>query len=54
MKLIIGKPDETEIVLAEHVAGAWQPNPNLTSDMSTFLRGADPEQFEMWVEDEDV
>ena len=51
MKLKIGKPDETEIELAEHVAGVWRPNPNLAANLTTFLRGADPEQFEMWVEE---
>ena len=29
MKLVIGKPDESEIVLAEEAGGAWKPNPNL-------------------------
>ena len=51
MKLIIGRPDETEVVLAEEVDGAWKPNPNIASEMATFLQGADPEQFEMWVEE---
>jgi hypothetical protein len=51
MKLIIGKPDDTEIVLAEQAGGAWRPNPNLSSEMIAFLQGADPEQFEMWVEE---
>jgi hypothetical protein len=51
MKLIIGRPDETEVVLAEQVNGAWKPNPNIASEMVSFLQGADPEQFEMWVEE---
>jgi hypothetical protein len=51
MKLIIGKPDDTEIVLAEQAQGVWRPNPNLSTEMTTFLQGADPEQFEMWVEE---
>ena len=51
MKLIIGKPDDTELVLAEHVGGVWTPNPKLAAEMAAFLRGADPEQFEMWVEE---
>jgi hypothetical protein len=51
MKLIIGRPDETEVVLAEQVNGAWKPNPNIVSEMVSFLQGADPEQFEMWVEE---
>ena len=53
MKLVIGKPDDSEIVLAEQVSGAWKPNPNLAAEMATFLQGADPEQFEMWVEEDD-
>ena len=51
MKLVIGKPDGKELVLAEQAGGAWRPNPNLASEMATFLQGADPEQFEMWVEE---
>jgi hypothetical protein len=51
MKLMLGKPDDTAITLAEAVNGAWQPNPKLMSDMASFLAGADPEQFEMWVEE---
>jgi hypothetical protein len=51
MKLIIGKPDGSQLVLAEQVGGAWRPNPNLAAEMAAFLQGADPEQFEMWVEE---
>jgi hypothetical protein len=51
MKLILGKPDDTEIVLAEQVGGVWRPNPNLATEMAAFLQGADPEQFEIWVEE---
>jgi hypothetical protein len=51
MKLIIGKPDDTEIVLAEQAGGVWRPNPNLSAEMTAFLQGADPEHFEMWVEE---
>jgi hypothetical protein len=51
MKLVLGKPDGKGLVLAEHKAGSWQPNPNLTGDMAAFLQGSDPEQFEMWVEE---
>ena len=51
MKLMLGRPDEGELVLAEQVGGAWRPNPNLATEMASFLRGADPEQFEMWVEE---
>lgn len=51
MKLVIGKPDDSEIVLAEQAGGTWRPNPNLAAELATFLQGADPEQFEMWVEE---
>jgi len=51
MKLMLGKPDDTAIVLAEQIDGTWKPNPALSSDMASFLPGADPEQFEMWVEE---
>jgi hypothetical protein len=51
MKLFIGKPDETNVLIAEQVSGNWQVNPNLTADMTKFLVGADPEQFDMWVEE---
>ena len=51
MKLMLGKPDDTEIVLAEHSGGVWQPSSTLAADMATFLHGADPEQFELWVEE---
>jgi len=51
MKLMLGKPDETQITLAEQSAGAWKPSPTLAADMAKFLQGADPEQFEMWVEE---
>jgi hypothetical protein len=27
------------------------PSPTLAADMVKFLQGADPEQFEMWVEE---
>jgi hypothetical protein len=32
MKLVIGKPDESELVLAEQAGGAWRPNPNLAAE----------------------
>jgi hypothetical protein len=51
MKLMIGKPDDSEVVLAELSGNVWRPNPNLVADMAGFLQGADPEQFEMWVEE---
>ena len=51
MKLVIGKPDESELLLAEQVGGAWRPNANFVAEMAKFLQGADPEQFELWVEE---
>ena len=51
MKLMLGKPDDTEMALAEHVGGVWKPTATLAADMAKFLQGADPEQFEMWVEE---
>ena len=51
MKLVLGKPDDSELVLAEQSGGTWRPNPNLTAEMAAFLQGADPDQFEMWVEE---
>jgi hypothetical protein len=51
MKLMLGKPDDTSIVLAEQVSGTWQPSGKLAADMAAFLKGSDPEQFEMWVEE---
>ena len=50
MKLVMGKPDDSELVLAEQVGDAWRPNPHLAAEMA-FLQGADPEQFEMRVEE---
>ena len=51
MKLKLGKPDESEMILAEQSGGIWKPTPTLAADMVKFLQGADPEQFEMWVEE---
>ena len=51
MKLMLGKPDDSEMILAEQSGGAWKPSATLAADMMKFLQGADPEQFEMWVED---
>ena len=51
MKLMLGKPDETAIVLAEETGGAWKPSPTVATDLAKFLQGADPEQFELWVEE---
>ena len=53
MKLVIGKPDDTELVLAEHADGVWKPPATLTADLAAFLQGADPEELEMWVEEPD-
>jgi hypothetical protein len=53
MKLILGKSDDAELVLAEQVNGDWKASPNLTADMAAFLKDADPEQFEMWVEEDE-
>jgi hypothetical protein len=51
MKLMLGKPDDTELTLAEQTGGTWRPSPTLGADIAKFLQGADPEQFEMWVEE---
>jgi hypothetical protein len=53
MKLVIGKPDESEIVLAEQSGGAWIPNPNLSAEFAKYLQGANPEDFEMWIEEDE-
>jgi hypothetical protein len=53
MKLMLGKPDDTELVLAQQTGGSWRPNPNPAAEMAAFLQGADPEQFEMWVEEDE-
>jgi hypothetical protein len=52
MKLVLGRPDGVELILAEQKDGSWRPNPNLTTEMAAFLQGSDPEQFETWVEEE--
>jgi hypothetical protein len=54
MKLFIGKPDGSELVLAEEASGAWKPSATLAADMAAFLAGADPEQFELWVEEDEA
>jgi hypothetical protein len=51
MKLMLGKPDDSEMTLAEQSGGVWKPSATLATDMVKFLQGADPEQFEMWVEE---
>jgi hypothetical protein len=51
MKLMLGRPDDTEMTLAEQTGSVWKPSATLAADMAKFLQGADPEQFEMWVEE---
>ena len=51
MKLMLGRPDDSEMMLAEQTSGVWKPSATLAADMVKFLQGADPEQFEMWVEE---
>ena len=51
MKLMLGRPDDSEMSLAEQTGGVWKPSATLAPDMAKFLQGADPEQFEMWVEE---
>jgi hypothetical protein len=53
MKLVLGKPDDSEVVIAEHVSGSWQPNPKLMAELAVFLKDSDPEDFEMWVEEDE-
>ena len=48
---MLGKPDESTMTLAEQTAGVWKPSATLAADMAKFLQSADPEQFEMWVEE---
>ena len=50
MKLMLGT-DDTAMALAEQLGGVWKPSPTLAGDMAKFLQDADPEQFEMWVEE---
>jgi hypothetical protein len=51
MKLMLGRPDDHEMTLAEQTGGVWKPSATLATDMARFLQGADPELFEMWVEE---
>lgn len=53
MQLKIGKPDGGELLLAEHTNGGWRASPTLATDMAAFLKDSDPEQFELWVEEDD-
>jgi hypothetical protein len=52
MKLLIGT-DANDIVLAEETGGTWKPNPNVVADLAKLLQGAKPEDFEMWVEEDE-
>jgi len=51
MKLMLGKPEDGAIPLAEEAGGVWKPSPTLAADLAKFLQGADPEEFELWVEE---
>jgi len=51
MKLMLGRPDDSEMMLAEQTDGVWKPNPTLVADLTKFLAGAGPEAFEMLVEE---
>ena len=51
MKLMLGRPDKTEIILAEQTGGAWKPSATFAADMAKLLQGGEPEEFEMWVEE---
>ena len=42
MKLVIGKSDESEIVIAEECGESWKPNPNVVADLQKFLHGPTP------------
>jgi hypothetical protein len=53
MKLCISKDDGAELVLAEQVGKEWKPTATLAADMAAFLKDADPEKFELWVEDDE-
>ena len=53
IKLVIGKPDDSEVVIAEETGGTWKPNQNLLAQLEAFLKGANPEDFEMWVEEDE-
>ena len=43
MKLMLGISDDNAIPLAEETGGVWK--------RAKFLQGADPEEFELWVEE---
>jgi len=45
MKLMLGKPDESVIPLAEEAGGVWKPSPTLAADIAKFLQDADPEEI---------
>ena len=52
MKLMIGT-DEKDVVLAEQTGGVWKPNPDVVKGLEKLLQGASPEDFEMWVEEDE-
>jgi len=43
--------DDTAMALAEQLGGVWKPKPHARRRNGEFLQDADPEQFEMWVEE---
>jgi hypothetical protein len=43
MKLMLGKPDDTELVLAEQTGGSWRPNTGVIR-RSPILR-SNPDQW---------
>jgi hypothetical protein len=53
MKLVIGRPDDSEIVLAEEAGGTWRASANLAIELGKFLQDCNPEELEMWVEDDE-
>ena len=53
MKLVIGRPDDGEIVLAEEAGGTWRASANLAIELGKFLQDCNPEELEMWVEDDE-
>ena len=52
MKLVIGT-DANNVVLAEETGGTWKPDPNVVAELGKLLQGANPEEFEMWVEEDE-
>jgi len=50
MKLMLGT-DDNAIALAQQVGDVWKPSPTHAANMVVLLQSADPEDFEMWVEE---